>query len=119
MRKYRIDDVIDMHEDAWPVWRICQTTDTPENEVRRMISIYQAESDKMFRENIRTHYEQTARRAVWRVYVNRFHVADDDAAITAATLGITANAVGRILRVKPRRRAPTNDGPARVEERDR
>ena len=116
MRKYRIDDVIDMHEDAYPVVRICQATGTPENEVRRMISIYQAESDKMFRENIRTHYEQTARRAVWRVYVNRFHVPDDDAATTAAKLGITRNAVGRILRIRPRRKPKTNDGPARVGE---
>jgi hypothetical protein len=102
MRSLKLTQVMEMHEDARPVWRIVQATGTPEGEVRRIIRTYQDALDPHYG---LSHCEVRARAAVVEAYVAALgdHHRPE---WLAGRLGITVNMAQKCLaRIERRRRS--------------
>ena len=118
MRSLNLNQVMEMHEDARPVWRIVQATGTPEGEVRRIIRIYQDALDPHYG---LSHCEVRARAAVVEAYVDAlgdYHGSE----WIAGRLGITVNMAQKCMaRIERRRRsggaAPLKLGTRHVQSR--
>lgn len=107
MRSINLSKILEMHEDARPVHRIVEATRTPEAEVRRIITAYQAAMSGLFG---LSHAEVRARAAVIEAYVAA--CGDEHGPEwVAARVGITVNMAQKCMaRIERRRRSGRTSG---------
>ena len=67
MRSLKLSQILELHEDARPVWRIVEATDVPEAEVRRIIRVYQRALDSLTGRSL--HITESARTITAEYYV--------------------------------------------------
>jgi len=111
MRSLHLAKILELHEDARPVWRIVEATDTPEAEVRRIIRVYQRALDDLTGRSL--HITETARTRTAEHYValmSRDMGPDWIAERVGISLELTFRCLARINRASKERR------PARGEQ---
>jgi hypothetical protein len=103
MRSLKLARILEMHEDARPVWRIVEATDTPEAEVRRMLRAYQ---DALAANYGRLKPDYRARTAVAEAYVIDFCGEGYGPDWVAERIGIPLKAAEKAMaRIERRRRS--------------
>jgi hypothetical protein len=110
MRSLKLSQVLEVHEDSRPVWRIVGATGTPEGDVRRMIRVYQRALDGLTGSS--RHITESARTAVAEHYValmSRDMGADCIAERVGISLELAYRCLARINRTH-KRLAPHSGG---------
>jgi hypothetical protein len=102
MRSLNLSKILELHEDARPVWRIVEATGTHEMEVRRAIRIYQRAIGRLTGNT--NHVTESARTAAAEHYVAQMRGRWPD--VIASELGIsielTYRCLARLKRLAPR-----------------
>jgi hypothetical protein len=103
MRSLKLSQILEMHEDARPVWRIVEATRVPEAEVRRMLRAYQ---DALAANFGRLKPDYKARTAVAEAYVLAFCSDGYGPDWVAERVGIPLKLTEKIMaRIERRRRS--------------
>jgi hypothetical protein len=103
MRSLHLAKILEMHEEARPVWRIVEATGTPEAEVRRVLRAYQ---DALAANYGRLKPDYRARTAVAEAYVIDFCGDGYGPVWVAQRVGIPLKAAEKAMaRIERRRRS--------------